>query len=1543
MNLLDAAHRSRLRRATIEALEGRRLLAFSGTAFDVPLRLDFSGEVNGVEDRDGQNTGFPIVQGNSNGDELDANLIDLDVDDGVLRITSSGGATSGSNFDDDNSLVNGLQLPFNGSDDWLVHTRVGLAGEMLDGVDEAFEQFGLMVGASQDRYVKLVFENDGTDNLVQFLAETPDDSSDATQFPLGRGGATRDVTTIDGVNLATAEYIDLWLAGDADSGVISAQFRVEGGLMTRFSETFTPAVNSGYFRDDATRAGIIVVHKNDGDPITAEFDDFEVTRDDLPPTRLTVRESRPTDGDDFVFRDSFVAVDLELPNASVDGSTLTPTNVFLERTADGLRVPAEINTSGGGDTIILTPNRALDADTEYEFTITSGVTDLFGIAAEPFTSTFTTNFSLGGVGGDLASVAFEQVDLPEADGEIWSSVTLGPDGRLYATSIEGLIRRWDLEDDGTLGSSFDIDSITESEGDQRVVTGLTFGPDATASDLVAYVTHTQFNDVTTSTPSDLGDDFTGKVTRLSGDDLETVDDLVAGLPRSIRDHLTNQPIFGPDGRLYLGQGANTAMGAPDPAWGFRPERQLSGAVLAIDVDQIESDGDPVDVKTADGGTYDPNADGAPVVVYASGVRNNYDLVFHSNGSLYAPTNGSAAGGNTPAGPGNDPVGITNVTQTQNDYLFRIVEGGYYGHPNPTLNNFVLGGGNPSIGQDRAQVDQYPVGTFPEDDYRGFAFDFGKNQSPNGVIEYTADAFGGALKGKLIVTRWSGGDDLIVLDVEDNGIISDSTLGVTGFTGLDDPLDLVQASDGAIYVSEYGQETITLLRPVKAGGTAKEASRQIFVDAAAGEAEERAFTVRNTGTEPLIVSPYTLGLTGPDKNLFEFVNAPTQAITVPAGGSTSFDVRFNAPSGADVGDTFTATAFVRTSDPDAFEVGSLVTGFVRRGVEGANEPSLQQIFDVYDLGIETGDPDPTTTEIGLDELGGLDAQLFRAANPDKPVAIEVIASYSPDRTPVLSFGHYEPGRPETQTKIGEVYTAQGLDPDDATAAKFFVDGEFGLYVKSPAFLDAIGGGITDTRGRVAYTENALNTWEPTPGERDKAAVYNIDAVENALAVGFEEFEFANDYNDVVVVMTNVVAIDADEGRLAATANGAEEGLNRLVFSEIPPGERDDRFDPQFVNNTRTVPLVNTGNDDIEITGVNVPSGFDANDLAGTVLEPGDSVDLILTFDAEDEGVDGGFYEGDAQIETTGLDLVIPVSGYFMPYSEDDIASGIQKDNEEPLLAEMIEIFGLGTDVGTEAERLTGTPDAVGDEVLSPFWRAAQEDLPVEVYQLAAFHSANTADSISWFPETLDESTADSNSQLIFRHDRLAFQTFMPAIQGGNAPAAGTFDPAGLDFGFRIVNEYSVDAFNDDSTNPTDPNAQDLHLLRFFPVKRPDGSTVEDTWLLTMDFTGFNFDYNDNVYVIKNIEPANQAAGPVGASGGRINGGDDLGLAIFAIPEDAAAVSLFRSDNGGDSFDFVETVSDRGFLELEKVEDDTIVRIVSLDANGNEGTFSEVAID
>jgi len=71
------------------------------------------------------------------------------------------------------------------------------------------------------------------------------------------------------------------------------------------------------------------------------------------------------------------------------------------------------------------------------------------------------------------------------------------------------------------------------------------------------------------------------------------------------------------------------------------ERLLSAAVLRLDPAKVEK---TLDARTPDGGgSYDPFADGAPLTLYATGVRVGYDMLWHSNGRLYTAVNGSAAG------------------------------------------------------------------------------------------------------------------------------------------------------------------------------------------------------------------------------------------------------------------------------------------------------------------------------------------------------------------------------------------------------------------------------------------------------------------------------------------------------------------------------------------------------------------------------------------------------------------------------------------------------------------------------------------------------------------------------------------------------------------------------------------------------------------------------------------------------------------------------------------------------------------------------------
>jgi len=196
---------------------------------------------------------------------------------------------------------------------------------------------------------------------------------------------------------------------------------------------------------------------------------------------------------------------------------------------------------------------------------------------------------------------------------------------------------------------------------------------------------------------------------------------------------------------------------------MRPEHLLSGAILRLDTAAAAAriaanGGQPIDVRTPDaGGSYNPFAAGAPLTIYATGVRNAFDLVWHSNGQLYAPVNGSAANGAVPGYDGTSatpqridgtysggPVSaVSDVLMTEPDYIFRITQGGYYGHPNPTRAEYVLNGGNPSGGVDPLEMTQYPVGTQPDRNYRlSDVYVMGRKASPDGIVEYRGPAFGG---------------------------------------------------------------------------------------------------------------------------------------------------------------------------------------------------------------------------------------------------------------------------------------------------------------------------------------------------------------------------------------------------------------------------------------------------------------------------------------------------------------------------------------------------------------------------------------------------------------------------------------------------------------------------------------------------------------------------------------------------------------------------------------------------------------------------------
>ena len=171
-----------------------------------------------------------------------------------------------------------------------------------------------------------------------------------------------------------------------------------------------------------------------------------------------------------------------------------------------------------------------------------------------------------------SAIYFEKVALPTAHGAGFTAVQVGMDRRLYAASDDGRIFRYDINADGSVGPARIFTTLQKAEGGPRLITGFCFDPHSTAADPVLWVSHGYRG-------FEKAPDFSGRITRISGSDLEIVQDVIVGLPRSYRDHLNNQPSFGPDGALYFPQGSNTASGAPDEYWGGRQEHLLSGSIL----------------------------------------------------------------------------------------------------------------------------------------------------------------------------------------------------------------------------------------------------------------------------------------------------------------------------------------------------------------------------------------------------------------------------------------------------------------------------------------------------------------------------------------------------------------------------------------------------------------------------------------------------------------------------------------------------------------------------------------------------------------------------------------------------------------------------------------------------------------------------------------------------------------------------------------------------------------------------------------------------
>ena len=862
----------------------------------------------------------------------------------------------------------------------------------------------------------------------------------------------------------------------------------------------------------------------------------------------------PTDG---------VSADISVPGSGVgvDPNSLDG-NVKLFDVLTGIEVPSTVGTSGGNDNISLQPDEQLTPGRQYRFVVTSAVTadDVAAAPFVPFVSLFTAGEPVGppttGTFEPMTGVSFDRVEQLAASGDIIASMAFGPDGKLYTTSIGSGIHRFDVAADGTLSNRT---KVGPAALDGRAIIGIVFDTSLPQGELGIWITHA------TANIGNESQQWGSKVSYLSGTNLETIRDIFINLPRSKKDHLSNSIGYGPGGNLYFLQGSNQAAGDPDGAWGDRGETLLTAAMLSFSpthplVLAAKAADAPIDVRTDAIGGYNPYAANAPLKLYATGIRNAYDFVFHSNGHLYVPTNGTAGGGNSPGvnvtpdtgtptsaqrlgqSPGDytsacltqringlpytagDVPAVTNHA-VQEDHLYDVSQGKYYGHPNPERCEWVLHSGNPTAGQDpfeRAGGSNYPIGVRPDPNYAGYAYNFGYNKSPNGTLEYKSNTFGGQMKGRVLVVRFSNNNDIVFLQPDDTtgailgaqlqeGIdgVANSTIGGVG--NFKDPLEIIEdPTTGNLYVNQYDQggssQGLFLLR-VPAGQEAPglDASENELVFSATVSAQrptdDRTIDVTNDSGASITLSA-TIAAATSNSAITDYSVTAGNGTTLAPGATTTVTVRFDPTQAGN------RNAVLRLSNgDDTIDVG--LFGIAASAYEGGNEPTLSNVL--LALG--------HATDVGWTGLAGGVATTSRGAETYVPlfekagtgsVVMTPLAQYAPQE--LLPFGWYTgDGSAPNRDVVGTFSTAgyQKVLPPLASGGTTFDPGSatFGLFYESNFF------------GRVGYTEDAKNG-----ANIRRARIYPAKnragaTIANAYIVAFEDAD-NGDYQDYVFLVRNV---------------------------------------------------------------------------------------------------------------------------------------------------------------------------------------------------------------------------------------------------------------------------------------------------------------------------------------------------------------------------------------------------------------------------------------
>jgi hypothetical protein len=313
-----------------------------------------------------------------------------------------------------------------------------------------------------------------------------------------------------------------------------------------------------------------------------------------------------------------------------------------------------------------------------------------------------------------------------------------------------------------------------------------------------------------------------------------------------------------------------------------------------------------------------------------------------------------------------------------------------------------------------------------------------------------------------------------------------------------------------------------------------------------------------------------------------------------------------------------------------------------------------------------------------------------------------------------------------------------------------------------------------------------------------------------------------------------------------ADGAAMGLqnresapfpDRLVFSSLSgdtTGQKVHDHSVLRVSSTGTAALTLSA---LTVTG---PFALSPKPTLPVTVAPGSHIDLTLAFTATALG----------KVQTGGLTIATNVPGAAsVPVALAGSRTKPEGGNE-PSFVQIIQLFGYKTAIVNSGQQLNqhGLVQAVGDEVLSSFWKPLDATKAVGVRQLAAYHTRGGTGPIAWYAKgstTVHSIVASGGDNA---------QTVLPRKNGSTTSASsGSFTPGGT-FGLKVAGEFSEPQRNNVAKDMQNGCPGPCgHHVRFWPAKDRAGNPIAGTFIVAMDSSSVNYDYQDDVFLISNATP------------------------------------------------------------------------------------------